>query len=276
MRIGITGARGQLGSSLQKALRDEEVIPLNRPDYDVAESQVVSAIASLAPDIVIHGAAYTDVDGCARDPDKAYLFNGLGTQNVALACQKCRAAIVYISTNEVFDGTKGESYLEFDRPNPINTYGRSKLAGELFVQSLLNRFYIVRTAWLYARGSDNFVTKIIRAANEHERLQVVTDEVSSPTYAPDLAEAIVELIRTEHYGIYHLTNEGICSRYEFAVKILELSGRGHIPVEPITSDQYQRASIPPLYAPLRNFCAASLGIVLRPWEEALEEYFAEE
>ena len=273
MRIAITGARGQLGRCLQEALRGDEVIPLNRPDYDVTETRVVLAIAELLPQVVIHTAAYTDVDGCARDPDRAYLVNALGTQNVALACQKSGAVMVYISTNEVFDGAKGEPYLEFDPPNPINAYGRSKLAGELLVRALLQRFYIVRTAWLYARGGNNFVTKIIRAADERGRLRVVTDEVGSPTYAPDLAEAIARLIRTGHYGIYHLTNEGFCSRYDFAVKILELSGRGHIPVEPITLAEYKRASTPPPYTPLRNFCAAALGIRLRPWEEALKAYF---
>jgi dTDP-4-dehydrorhamnose reductase len=224
--------------------------------------------------VVIHAAAMTDVDGCERDPDAAYRINGLGTQNVALACQRCGAAMVCVSTNEVFDGTKGEPYREFDQPNPINAYGRSKLAGELITQALLNRFYVVRTAWLYARGGSNFVTKIIRAADERGELRVVADEISSPTYAPDLAEAIAKLIRTDHYGIYHFTNEGICSRYDFAIKILKLSGRGHIPVHPITSDQYARASTPPLYAPIRNFCAATaLGITLRFWEEALKAYF---
>ena len=232
MRIAITGARGQLGKALQEVLRAEEIIPLNRPDYDVTKPQVIPAIAELSPEVVIHTAAMTDVDGCARDPDRAYLVNALGTQNVALACQRCSAAMVYVSTNEVFDGAKGEPYLEFDRPNPINAYGRSKLAGELFVQTLLDRFYIVRTSWLYARGGQNFVTKIIRAADEWGRLRVVTDEVGSPTYAPDLAQAIAKLIRTGHYGVYHLTNEGACSRYDFAVRILELSGRGTSPSSP--------------------------------------------
>jgi len=219
----------------------------------------------------------TNVDGCERNPDAAYRINALGTQNVALACQRCDAAMVYVSTNEVFDGTKGEPYLEFDRPNPINAYGRSKLAGEFFTRTLLHRFYIVRTAWLYARGGSNFVTKMIHLADERGELRVVTDEISSPTYAPDLAEAIAKLIRTDHYGIYHFTNEGICSRYDFVIKILELSDRGHIPVHPITSDQYTRVSTPPPYAPIRNFCAATaLGIILRPWEEALRDYFAAE
>ena len=278
MRIVITGHKGQLGRALQEALKGDTLFGLDLPEHDITDKQTIAqAITGFAPQVVIHAAAMTNVDGCERDPDTAYRINGLGTQNVALACQKCGTAMVYVSTNEVFDGAKDKPYLEFDQPHPINAYGRSKLAGEFFTQALLNRFYIVRTAWLYARGGNNFVTKIIRAADERGELRVVTDEVSSPTYAPDLAEAIAKLIRTEHYGIYHFTNEGICSRYDFAVKILELSGRGHVPIHPITSDQYTRASTPPPYSPIRNFCGATaLGIKLRPWEEALEAYFAAE
>ncbi|MEA3459924.1 MAG: dTDP-4-dehydrorhamnose reductase [Chloroflexota bacterium] len=275
MRIAITGSKGQLGRALQEILKGEPLFLIDLPEHDFTSLPIIKAIAGFSPEVVIHGGAHTDVERCARDPDTAYLVNALGTQNVALACQRCDAAMVYISTNEVFNGSKNEPYLEFDRPDPINAYGRSKLAGELFTQALLNRFYIVRTSWLYARGGENFVTKIIRAADERGRLRVVTDEVSSPTYAPDLAEAIANLIRTEHYGIYHLINEGVCSRYDFAVKILALSGRGHIPIEPVTLAEYKRASTPPPYAPLRNFCAAVLGIKLRPWEEALRAYFEE-
>jgi len=275
MRIVITGHKGQLGRALQEVLEGETLVGLDLPEYDITDRQATAqAIADFGPQVVIHTAAMTNVDGCERNPDAAYRINTLGTQNVALACQKCDAAMVYVSTNEVFDGTKGEPYLEFDRPNPINAYGRSKLAGEFFTRTLLHRFYIVRTAWLYAWGGSNFVTKMIHLADERGELRVVTDEISSPTYAPDLAEAIAKLIRTDHYGIYHFTNEGICSRYDFVIKILELSDRGHVPVHPITSDQYTRASTPPLYAPIRNFCAATvLGIILRPWEEALQAYF---
>lgn len=278
MRIVITGHKGQLGTALQEVLEGETLFGLDLPQHDITDGQATTrAIADFVPQVVIHAAAMTNVDGCERDPDAAYRINGLGTQNVVLACQRCGAAMVCVSTNEVFDGTKGEPYLEFDQPNPINTYGRSKLAGELITQALLNRFYIVRTAWLYAQGGSNFVTKMIQIADERGELRVVTDEVSSPTYAPDLAEAIAKLIRTDHYGIYHFTNEGACSRYDFAIKILELAGRGHVPVHPITSDQYTRTSTPPLYAPIRNFCATTaLGITLRPWEEALMAYFTAE
>jgi dTDP-4-dehydrorhamnose reductase len=142
------------------------------------------------------------------------------------------------------------------------------------VRTLLRRFYIVRTAWLYARGGENFVTKIMAAADRLGALKVVTDEVSSPTYAPDLAEAIGQLIDTEHYGIFHFTNSGICSRYDWAHKILDLSERSEVRVEPITTEHWQRAAPPPLYAPIQNFAGAALGISLRPWQEALEEYFS--
>jgi len=274
MRIAITGYKGQLGTALKQLLEvQHELFLIDVPMFDITDrNNIGHAIAGFRPDFVIHAAAFTNVDGCAREPDKAYLVNALGTQNVALACQRVGAVMVFISTNEVFDGKASSPYLEFDRTNPTNVYGRSKWAGEMYTQMLLQRFYIVRTAWLYARQGNNFIEKIIRAADEREAVSVVTDEVSSPTYAPDLALAIVRLLTTDAFGIYHFTNAGICSRYDFAVEILKQSGRGHIPVQPITFEQYQRTSTPPLYAPLNNFCGAALGITLRPWQEALSEY----
>jgi dTDP-4-dehydrorhamnose reductase len=216
----------------------------------------------------------TDVDGCARDPDAAYRSNALGTQSVALACQAARCPLLYISSNEVFDGTKPEPYLEFDATNPINTYGRSKLAGEVFVRDLLTQFYIVRLAWLYGQGGNHFVRKIIRRADEQGRLRVVADEVGSPTYAEDVAEAVRQLIYTGAFGVYHLVNEGIASRFDFACEILRRAGRGHVPVEPIKLADYPRPSTPPPYTPLRNFCGAAQGISFRPWQDALAEYIA--
>ncbi|MGC8827649.1 MAG: dTDP-4-dehydrorhamnose reductase [Anaerolineae bacterium] len=275
MRIAITGYRGQLGEWLVRRLEGHELLLLGRPEHDITQPEsIVPAIVGFRPDVVIHSAAFTNVDGCARDPDTAYLVNALGTQNVAAACQKAGAAMVYISTNEVFDGTKGSPYLEQDERHPINPYGWSKYAGERFVETLLERFYIVRIAWLFAPGRVNFVSKICALARERGRLSIVTDEISSPTYAPHLADALARLIETGHYGVYHLANEGSCSRYEFARYFLPLAGLGHVPVEPITSDQFQRPSRPPLHCILRNFAAAHLlGIQLPPWEEAVQDYF---
>jgi len=216
----------------------------------------------------------TNVDGCARDPDAAYRINALGTQNVALACQQVGSVMLYISTNEVFDGAQTEPYLEFDTPHPINTYARSKLAGEIIVRDLLTRFYIVRTAWLYGQGGNHFVRKMIRLADEQGRLCVVIDEVSSPTYAEDVARGIRQLVRTGAFGVYHFVNEGLASRFEFAREILQRSGRGHVPIEPITLADFSRPSTPPPYTPLRNFCGAALGITFRPWQDALAEYLA--
>ena len=277
MRILITGHRGQLGTALQDALAGAELLGLDLPEHDITDSHSIrETIVEFRPDVVVHGAAMTNVDGCEQEPETAYRINTLGTQNIAVACGQCDAVMVHISTNDVFDGKLGRPYFEWDTPSPQSVYARSKAAAEFYVRTLLNRFYIVRTSWLYARGGENFVTKIIRAADKHGQLRVVTDEVATPTYAPDLAEAISQLIGSGQYGIYHFANSGSCSRYEWARRLLELSGRGHIPIEPITADQWQRDAPPPLYAPIPNFAGAALGITLRPWYEALQDYFADD
>ena len=275
MKVFITGAKGQLGRALQEQFKHGAVLPADLPECDITDRDCVTqTVAEFKPDAVIHAAAMTDVDGCARDPDAAYRSNALGTQNVALACQAARCPMLYVSTNEVFDGTKAEPYLEFDATNPINAYGRSKLAGEMFVRNLLNQFYIVRIAWMYGKGGHHFVRKIIRRADEQGSLRVVTDEVGSPTYAEDVASAARQLIQTGAFGVYHFVNDGIASRYDFAREILRLSGRGHVPVEPIKLADFSRPSAPPPYTPLRNFCGKAQGITLRPWQEALAEYLA--
>jgi len=276
MRVVITGHKGQLGRQLRRAFADHDILGVDVPEHDITDHRaIIQTISDFRPDVVLHAAAYTDVDGCARNPDLAYKINGLGTQNVALACQLCRAAMAYISTNEVFDGEATEPYLETDQTNPVNAYARSKLMGECYVRDLLSRYYVIRISWLFSPGGNNFPAKIIAAARARGELSVVTDEVSKPTYAPDLAGALAQLVLSERFGIYHLVNEGICSRYDFARAILDGAGLAHVPVKPILSREYQRASTPPLYAPLRNFAAAeALGIQLRPWQEALADYLA--
>ena len=275
MRVVITGHKGQLGTALQQVLDAREIFGLDLPEHDITDPRaIVDTIIHLKPDIVIHTAAMTNVDGCERDPDLAFRVNSLGSQNIALACAHVGATMVHVSTNDLFDGKLGRAYYEWDSPTPQSVYAHSKAAAEFYVRTLLHRFYIVRTAWLYARGGENCVTKIIAAADRLGAVKVVTDEVSSPTYAPDLARAISQLILTEHFGIFHFTNSGICSRYDWACKILELTGRGRVPIEPITTADWQRAAPPPLYAPIRNFTGAALGITLRPWQAALEEYLA--
>lgn len=275
MRIVITGGRGQLGTALARALAQHTLTLLDLPECDITQPSALDILTRDASDVLIHCAAMTDVDGCARDPLAAYRANALGTHNVALAAQRARAALVYISTNEVFDGTKATPYLEWDEPRAINPYGASKLAGERIITALLDQFYIVRTAWLYAPGGNNFVTKVLARAQQYNALAYVDDEIGNPTYAPDLARAIARLIETNHYGIYHLVGEGIASRYDWAARVLQLAGVNHISLTRAKLADFQRASTPPRNGALANFIAAnSLGIQLRAWQDALEEYFA--
>jgi dTDP-4-dehydrorhamnose reductase len=273
MRVYITGHRGQLGRALLRRLPDATGGDL--PELDITTpASIDAALAAAQPDVVFHCAAYTDVDGAVRDPALAYRINGLGTQNVALAAAKVGAALVHISTNEVFDGIKSSPYTEFDACNPINPYARTKHAAEWYAMHLLPRFFVVRTAWLSAPGGRNFIHRILQLADERGALRVVTDEVANPTFADDLAAALIDLAATGRYGVYHLTNAGHVSRYDYARKILALSGRGHIPVEPIVLADYPRASTPPPFGALANINAAALGITLRPWEAALADFLA--
>lgn len=278
MRLFITGSKGQLGSALahQASRRHEgqNVGGGDLPEFDITDAdQTRAVIAAARPDIVIHCAAFTDVDGAARRPELAYRVNGLGTQNVALACAATGAALLYISSNEVFDGTQRNPYCEFDPTHAANPYGYSKLAGEWFTANLLTRFYIVRTSWLTAAGGRNFVHRIQQLADSADApLRVVTDEVACPTFVADIVPALLQLIETGSYGIYHFVNSGYCSRYDYARRILDLSGRGHVPIQPITLADFARPSMPPRFSPLANLNGASLGITLRPWQEALMEY----
>jgi dTDP-4-dehydrorhamnose reductase len=272
MRIAITGANGQLGRAFQMALgRDHAIVALGHADLELGRPGCVEQLVATRADLVIHPAAYTNVDGCARDPALAYRVNGLGTQYVALACRQLGAPLVYVSTNEVFDGAATTPYLEYDQARPINAYGRSKWAGEQTVRELLDRFYIVRVAWLFG-GERNFVRTVLRLAAERDSLAMVADEIGSPTYAPDVAEAVARLIQLPFYGTYHLVNEGIASRYDFAAAILRLCGREQVALRPIKLSDYARDSLVPTYTPLHNIAAAALDIHLRPWLDALEEY----
>jgi dTDP-4-dehydrorhamnose reductase len=290
LRIFITGHKGQLGTTLAARLAEHDIVTghpetawlaehqLPTSEIDITHTEaILQAIQDAQPDLVIHCAALTNVDRCAREPDEALRINGVGTHNVALACQRAGAAMLYVSTNEVFDGRATSPYREFDQPNPINSYGYSKYVGEQVTQRLLQRFYIVRTAWLYAPGGVNFIHRIIEQAQAYRRvergpLRVVADEIGSPTYVVDLADAIARLIETGRYGVYHFVNEGECSRHAFAQEILRLVGMGDVPVEPISLADFERDSTPPPHTPLANFFGAAAGIRLRDWASALAAY----
>jgi dTDP-4-dehydrorhamnose reductase len=274
MRIFITGNRGQLGRELMRAFSAHTVDGGDLPELDVTDADTTRRrIEAARPDVVIHAAALTDTRLCEDDPDLARRVNGLGTRNVVLACRDAGAALLYVSTNEVFDGLKGETYVESDAPNPVNAYGRSKLEGEEEAQALVERLYVVRTAWLYGGGRD-FPSKILKAASQQPELTVVTDEIATPTFARDLAEAIARLVESEAYGIYHFTNSGGCSRFEWAREALRLAGRSDVVLKPTTRAEYNAYPPKPRYTVLHNGVGARLGITLRPWQIALAEHFA--
>ncbi|MEE8347414.1 MAG: dTDP-4-dehydrorhamnose reductase [Dehalococcoidia bacterium] len=273
MRVLVTGGRGQLGRALQMSLAEHQVSLLDLPEMDITDVEVVQRYFNeLRPELVIHAAAWTDTAGCEADPDQALLVNGEGSRIVAEACHHCHAAMVYISSNEVFDGEKREPYGEDDPPNPVNAYGRSKLAGERHVQSLLERHYIVRTAWLYGAGRVSFPEKVLQAAARDGSLKGVTDETASPTWTADLAAGIAALVQGAPPGTYHLTNNGHCSRFDWVQEVLRLRGLSDLPVEPATLAQFKAPYRKPVFSALCLDKARRAGIEMPPWRDALERY----
>jgi len=276
MKVLITGSQGMLGSSLCPVMaKEHSVSPLSHQDLDVTDTnKAIQMITELKPDIVIHLASNTNVDECEIHPDLAYKVNALGTWNVAAACQRSDAIMIYISTDGVFDGTKGEPYTEFDSTNPLSFYSKSKLAGESYVKSILTKYYIVRAGWMFGgRERDKkFVGKILELATKNSEIRAVNDKIGSPIYTYDLSVAISKLIRIPLYGTYHIANKGFCSRYEFAKKIVEYAGLD-INVKPVGSSAFKLAAPRPLMTPLRNYCLELLDKDdLRHWEDALKDY----
>jgi dTDP-4-dehydrorhamnose reductase len=273
VKILITGSRGQLGQELVETLpeRGHEVVALSRSELDVADREAVQrSIETYSPELVINAAAYTNVDGCETEMDLAYLVNALGPRNLAQACERRGCQLLHVSTNYVFDGESDRPYEPFDPPNPISAYGRTKLAGEEYVKHLLNRWYIVRSAGVYGRGH-NFVRTMLRVATERDVLKVKSDEFISPTYARDLAWGIAEVVESGGYGLYHLTNAGSCSWYEFAREIFRLAGVG-VEVAPIPGSEYPLPAARPA-----NGLLSSLGsLELHHWKEALADYLERE
>ena len=284
MRVLVTGATGQLGSDLCQALQDFEVIPLAHSDIEITDIKAVKeTFSKYRPEVVINTAACVRVDDCEADQEKAFLVNALGAQNVAVVTQGLGASLVHISTDYVFGGESephATPYTESDTPVPPNIYGKSKLAGEIFVQHLCQKHFIIRTSGLFGvAGSSgkggNFVETMLRLGKERDELKVVNDQIFSPTYTKDLAQKIARLITTEYYGTFHITNRGACSWYEFAKEILRLTG-SKTPVIPITSDMYPQKAKRPSFSVLDNYHLRLLGMDdLRPWQEALQDYMRE-
>lgn len=285
MKILVTGSAGMLGSSMCPILKKKnheifatDLIPAEGIDYlDIRNfKQVEKAVEKIKPDIVLHLAAETDVDKCEIEPDNAFLTNTIGTQNVALVCQKQNIVMLYVSTIGVFYGDKIEPYTEFDIPRPANLYGLSKLEGEKIVQQLLNNYYIVRAGWMVGGGptrDKKFVGKMIRQMNEKTTLRAVNDKIGSPTYTVDFSNCVTDLIETGYYGLYHCTNKGYCSRFDVAKKIVEIMGRFDVTVEPVSSAVFPLPAARARSEMSRNYKLELLGLdKTRTWEDALKDY----
>ena len=281
MKVAVTGAKGQLGSDLCRALHDFEVIPFTHADIEIGDmASVREAMVKHKPAVIINTAAYVRVDDCEDEGERASRVNALGARNVAVVAQELGAKLVQISTDYVFGGEaelRTTPYTEFDTPIPLNIYGKSKLVGESLVRHFCLRHFVIRASALFGvAGSSgkggNFIETMLRLGGERDELRVVSDQVFSPTYTADLARKIAQLVTTEYYGIFHITNRGACSWYEFTAEILRLAGL-KTAVVPITSDQYPQKAPRPRYSVLDNYHLRLLGMDdMRPWQEALEDY----
>jgi dTDP-4-dehydrorhamnose reductase len=281
-RILITGSKGQLGRALNQVLSDKPEITIINTDmgeltaYCPISLDITNAVAvlnfvqDLKPDVIINCAAHTAVDLCESDQERAYKINALGPKNLSVAAHAVDAKLVHVSTDYVFDGEADKPYTEDDTTNPKSVYGTTKLAGEEFVMENCTKHFIIRTAWLYGEGK-NFVKTMLSLAEKNPEVRVVKDQYGTPTSSIELARAISKLIDTESYGIYHGTCEGSTSWYEFAVEIFRLTGK-NVKVNPITTEEYPTPAKRPMYSVLENKNLKKLGIFMKSWEEALQEY----
>lgn len=273
MRILITGSTGQLGRELIQVLEKDELLLLTHKDIDIRDPKLIQRIVELKPEIIIHTAACTDVDGCERDPELAFLVNTLGTQHVILGAEKIGAKLAYVSTDYVFNGEKRVPYVESDEASPINVYGQSKLMGENYVRACSVPWIIVRTAWLYGEGRKNFVTNVLEWAKELPVLKLVEDKMGSPTYAKDLAFAISHLIRVEACGTYHAAGQGSCTWFEYGQQILQIL-KIQKEVVSITFDDLNRPAKRPSYSALNTDKLKQSGFEMREWRVALEDFLS--
>ena len=270
MKVLVTGANGQLGYDVIKQLNSVGIdyLGTDRESLDITnKEQVTRVISDYNPDAVIHCAAYTAVDKAEDEKDLCYSVNVLGAKYVAEACKQIDAKMVYISTDYVFDGEGDEPFGVTDKPNPINYYGQTKYEGEVEVQKILDKCFVVRISWVFGCNGNNFVKTMLRLGKERDEISVVADQIGSPTYTYDLAKLLIEIIRTDKFGVYHATNEGYCSWYEFACEIFKQAGVT-VKVNPIKTEDYPTKARRPKNSRLYK----SPLIELENWEDALNHY----
>jgi len=268
MKIIIVGANGMLGHDLVNTFKNYSTYSFNKEELDITKKELLyKKLKIIKPELVINAAAYTDVDGAESNSDLAYEVNAEGVKNLANSCKKNNSILVHISTDYVFDGNKN-GYEENEEPNPINIYGKSKYMGEKYLKYVNPRYYLIRTSWLYGNKGKNFVDTILNLAKQKKELKVVNDQFGRSTYTKDLTNKIKEIVETKKpFGIYHITNSGTCTWFQFAKKIVEFA-KLESKVKPITSKQLDRAAKRPKYSVLINTKLSPL----RHWHYALKDY----
>lgn len=274
MRIIIFGGTGLLGTDIAKVLKENnDVIALGSSDVDISRlDAVVHSINIHKPDVVINCAAISDVDKCEENKDLAYRVNAIGPKNIAIACNKIKSRFVHISTDYVFDGSKNAPYIEFDKPDPLNVYGLTKLAGEEFIRTISSNYLIIRTAWLFGEGRNHFVDYVIKSLHLGNEIIAVKDMTSSPTFSYDVAEMLKELLQTDEVGIFHICNKGYCSRVEL-VEEIERILKKHANVTVVNQSQWKRPAKRPVFSALRNYHLELINKDNMPgWRDALKRY----
>lgn len=274
-KILVTGCNGQLGRAINKKYEGNsayELINTDVQELDITNvDEVVRMVDTVKPDVIINCAAHTNVNKCESDWDNAYRINAIGPRNLSIAATKVHARMMHISTDYVFDGTATVPYKEFDATNPCGAYGKTKLEGEKFVQQFADRFYIVRTAWLYGDGN-NFVRTMLNLAKTNDEVRVVGDQFGSPTSTRVLADIIATLIETDNYGIFHGTCEGSCSWADFTDEIFRLSGVD-TKVNHITTEEYPTPAKRPAYSVLEKYMLKlTMDYTVEDWKMAIQEY----
>ena len=280
MKILVTGAKGMLGKDLSSILKksNHEVLETDIEELDITQiDKVYEIVKTLKPEIILNFAAYTQVDKAEQEPEKAFLINGAGTQNLALICRDFNIDLLHISTDYIFDGEKKSPYTPFDSPNPINVYGLSKLAGEKYLQWLWDKFYIIRTSWLYGKNGPNFVFSILKLAQTRKEIKVVNDQIGSPTWTVTLSQAISEIIETKKYGIYHIsdyTDHGI-SWFAFAQEIINLSG-SKAKIIPFKTEEFPQLARRPSNSVLDlTMTRLIFKINIPTWKESLRNFLSQ-
>jgi len=281
MTTVLIGADGQLASELQEAFKDRKLVPLRHADLELADRpRVKDTLHTYRPRLVLNTAAYHRVDECEDNPERAFAVNAIAVRNLAIAAKEIGAIVVHFSTDYVFDGRQRRPYREVDPPGPLSVYAASKLAGEYFIRAILERYFLIRTCGLYGLAGSrekggNFVETMLRLAREGREIRVVGDQVLTPTSARELARKVRQLVETERYGLYHITNSGECSWYRFASAIFELVGL-KAKLSETTSAAYGARATRPAYSVLDNANLRSLGLDdLRDWRDALADYLDE-